>query len=1109
MKTKLQTMPRKLIWFYRIILTVVIVLSVIFLILVQPLQAATYYYISGPLNALSSWKTGSNGTGTSPTSFTTGGNTFIVWNALGGNISPTLTATWNFGGNNILQIGTSTGSATLVIGAGGVLNLQGNAILRVGATTGTISKQLIITPSGALNITSGAATPLRVYNNATLTIQSTTFPTSNQVLLNTGTPGSYVEWAQNSNVTIWGRTYSNMIISGTGIKTIGTTPSTTTRILSLLSMKSGALQMANNTGATLRLSGTISGIAPILTANSNLTIDGAGPFGTIYFANGFTPMSIRNLTINRTGTANILLGTNLTVNGTTSFTNGFLNLNNNTLTLNGAITLPASITNGYFVGSRNSSLIIGGTGAITNNLLMSTTTLTTSSLYNLTFNRANRSLTLGNALRIWGELTVTNGTVITNGNLTIKADAAQKGRIGPIGTNGDINGTVTMEVFAKGGNTGWTLLGMHGIQSQSFTAWSDDFPITCPTCPISNTFTSIYSYCEPCATNNYSAAAHYVPMNSINDAITLGKGYWVYLGNSTYTTSNIIVDATGNIAKKNFGSISLTRTGAANIQNGWNLIANPYPSPISFSAILSSLGTNSNNINNTIYAWNPDLNGGNGDYAIYTPGIGSVPPVSSGGIDDNIPAGQGFFVHVTNNLTLNPNENWKTTSNNQNNLLRTANTHNTIASTSNSYPPSLLILEMKGPNNYDVYTGIALHPNATYSLDVSYDAIQVGSDWPAPQIMSILNNQEYKINAIPPVSGTFSVEIKAITGVTGTYTIFPVNANNFSNGACLSLYDKFTGTTTNLNTTNYVFTLHDTTSVPRFILSITNNTVSAVANVIQHASCNNSNDGILCLQGIGYSAYNYVWKDAAGNILATHTNVSSADTLYNVSAGTYFCEVSVPSSCAASVYSFVVQSTNTTVPTASFALSTPSIHPLNFSQAIIANNTSSNATSVLWELIGDGYTSTSATFSYVPTDTGEYILRLHAYNICNDESIYDRTIKVIQGPDGPFGGPIYSPDGAPIGMNREMNTTHINTEPVLSLVYNQNQYQLVWTGKEDVTVDIQITDLTGKLLYQQTHSISPGQNDLPELSNIPSQWLILSVQYNEKILKEKIWIRKY
>lgn len=69
--------------FYWAIVAVVIILSLVFLSLVSFVKAATYYYISGPVNNVSSWKTGSNGTGTSPANFTTGGNTFIIWNSLG------------------------------------------------------------------------------------------------------------------------------------------------------------------------------------------------------------------------------------------------------------------------------------------------------------------------------------------------------------------------------------------------------------------------------------------------------------------------------------------------------------------------------------------------------------------------------------------------------------------------------------------------------------------------------------------------------------------------------------------------------------------------------------------------------------------------------------------------------------------------------------------------------------------------------------------------------------------------------------------------------------------------------------------------------------------
>ncbi|MEW6772539.1 MAG: hypothetical protein AB1304_00910 [Bacteroidota bacterium] len=1095
-------MSTKVKQFYAVVLSIIILLSIILLILINPLKAATYYYISGPINSLSSWKTGSNGTGTSPTSFT-GGNTFIIWNSLSSNISPTLTGVWNFGGTRttVLQIGMPTGSATLTI-AGGTLNLQGNAILRVGATTGTISKQLIIASNGILNITSGATTPLRVYNNATLTIASSTFPVSGDVALNTG---SYVEWAQTTGTTtIWQRTYQNMIISGGGVKRHNGTG--TLRVVGQLRMLSGALLMSNNTGATLRLSGTITGSAPIQTSNSNLTIDGAGAFGTIYFANGNTAMSIRNLTINRTSLGQITLGTNLTVNGTTNFSNGVINLNNNTLTLNGAITLPATTTNGYFIGSRNSSIVIGGTGNITNNLLMSTTTLTTSSLANLTMNRNNRTLTIGNPLRIWGELSATTGTINTNGNVTIKADATQKGRIAPIGTNADIAGNITMEVFANGGSTGWTLLGIAGVQSQSFTSWSDDFPITCPTCPISSTFTSIYEYCETCATNNYSASTHYVPMSSINNSITVGKGYWVYLGNTTYTTNNIIIDATGAPVKKNFGTISLTRTGPATIQNGWNLIANPYPSPISFAKLLSSIGTGSTSIDKTIYVWNPDLNGGNGDYAIYNTTTGSIPLVSSGGINDNIPTGQGFFVHVSNAITLSPNENWKTTTNNQNNLLRSIQKNNSTQSV-NNYPPSMFILEMKGPNNYDVWTGIAQNLNATSNFDDLYDAIQVGSVYPAPQLMTVLNGMEYKLNNIPIVNGTFTMEVKAITGVSGTYSIIPINLSSFSNGACISLYDKFTGNTHNLSNGAYVFNLSDTTTVPRFILSITNNSITTSANILQQPVCTNDLTGIATVN-ISGSSFPYIltFKDNNGNILQTDTISSNSFTYTSLSAGNYFVEVSNSSSCASSVQNILVTPTNSILPISAFNLITNDTLPLDFSQPIVATNQSTNTSNIEWTLIGDGYTTTSNTFSYMPDAEGDYILQLTAYNACGDTSVQQIPITIIPGPNSPspFG---YGPNGVPMFTSKTTNVSENTSIKEPEIFISKDDVGYFIETKNINQFDVQVSDILGRILFKENNISGTAKYYLKNIS-ADNEWILVSIIYDNKMTSRKIFFTK-
>ena len=1087
--------------FYWFIPTLALLLSAVFLFLVNAAKAATYYYISGEINNVNSWKTGSDGTGTSPSSFLVGTNTFIVWNSISASISPTLTGTWNFGGSNILQIGTSTGSATLVIGSG-TLNLQGSAILRVGPLNGTSPKQLFISNNGILNITSSATLPLRVRSNGTLTIASTTFPTAAQVALNAG---SWVEWAQNSAVTIWQKTYPNMIISGTGIKAHSGTG--TLGISGQLVMQSGGLQMSVNTGATLQLSGTITGTAPIIPANSNLTISGSGPFGTIYFA---SPYQIRNLSVNRAALGQITLGSNLTVNGTTNFSNGNIHLNNNTLTLNGAITFPTAATNGYFTGSLTSNLIIGGSGGITNGLRFNQSTNTTRAVYNLTMNRGGRTLNLRDTLHIWGSLTASNGTINCGSNLCfIKASNNLKGRVGPIGSTADITGSLTVEVYAKGGTTGYAMLGVAGVTGKTFADWNDDFTITCPACPNGSVvggvpFTSVYAYSEPAVTNCYSCAAHYVPINSISDPITVGKGYYVYLGTSTYTTSDIVIDVTGALVKKSFGTLSLTRTGTVNPQNGWNLIANPYPSPISFTAAFSSYSTQ---IQYAVYVFNPDLNGGNGEHAVYIPGVGSIPSVANGGIDDNIPMGQGMFIRARNPISITPSEAWKTATANTNPLLRTfPNTNN-----SSSYPSTLFLLNLKGSTqNFNTYTGINMNPAATYTFDNGLDATHIPSDYDyngrkIAEIYTEYNGTLYKCNSIPLIAGTFTTNVYVHAGYSGTYTISPININNFPQGACISLYDRFTNTTHDLKTGDYVFSFSDTTNVARFVLSINYNPLSASGVVSQAATCKKSNDAQAVVTITGTPPFKIVWKDSTNTIITTHTTTAQFDTLKNRNAGLYYADVSSMTGCSGSLVSFNINYT-TPLPIASANLLSPSTLSCNLSNPFVFSNSSANASSYYWLVLGNGTSSTSSTtFTCMPQDTGHYLVRLYAFNSCNDTSFTDIPIRVTPGPDmnipyfyGPC--PQFMP-GCQTARTTSQTDTSIN---LFSLFHDASGYYLI--AYEDTEIQLTLSDVLGRIIYQGNEVLKKQEKKYLPIDNNHQQWMILKAITTYQKMHTKIWI---
>ncbi len=72
----------------------------------------------------------------------------------------------------------------------------------------------------------------------------------------------------------------------------------------------------------------------------------------------------------------------------------------------------------------------------------------------------------------------------------------------------------------------------------------------------------------------------------------------------------------------NFGEIKFPvsyKSGADSSLNGYNLISNPYPFSIDWNAIS---GWSRTNIQDAIWIWDPNQNNGNGNYLVYSDGIG-------------------------------------------------------------------------------------------------------------------------------------------------------------------------------------------------------------------------------------------------------------------------------------------------------------------------------------------------------------------------------------------------------------------------------------------------------------------------------------------------------
>lgn len=904
----------------------------------------TFYWNGGGLHLTTSWGAFPTGGGPNPLSFSAAGQTFNVYNSTLTPVSAVLTAPWAVSG----------GSVNIFVGNGT-----------------TIPAKLTIPSGFALTLTNAT---LNVQNTSTLTIQNTTFPVAG--LVNVNTTGSTIEWAQASPVTMWSKTYANITISGGAFKS----QSGNTTINGQLNVSSASdnLSMSNSPALNLYLAGTITGPGSLLYGNSRLHVLGSGAFGTIRFAAGSSTY-INNLTVNRTS-GDVNLGSNLVVNGASAFTNGTVNINGNNLTMKGAVTFPVLSTNGAFTGSNTSSLTItASAGNLSNSMWMDQTSASTRALYDLSLNRNGKTLTLGNPLEIWNSIDPTDGSVAGGSNLTLKSDATHKGRIGPIGP-GTFSGNPTVELYKDAGLTNWVNMCSSGVNGQSMSNWNSSFAITCLTCPDGSqvggvTFTSIYTYDETGFVGDETNALHYIEITALG-ALDSKVGYWVFLGNGFPNTTAITIPLTGAVnTKGSSGAIPLTAT-AVSPNDGWNLIANPYPSPILVSQVVAAGG---GNVDATLYAYDSNLE--------------TNVPFSASGSNSIIPMGQAFSIRaLAGSVNLTPSESWKTTSNSNAGLLKT--------SAASAYFWNDFLLDLTSTTfNKPFYsnTYFMFDPTCTTGFDNGKDAYLTGNSvLPGlPMIYSSTGGAKFLKNALPSLSGTVIIPLTITTATAGIFQINPVNINKLPAGACVKLYDVATATLHDLKTGAYTATVSANATTPMYELRITVTPGTMTSNV-NHPLCSKGTNGSVIAKGSSAGPWNYTWKDASNNIIKTALNKATADTLKNIGVGSYQVDVNTTGSCDNANASFALVST-APLPTSAFTVNKDTLN-INGTIQFVFTNASSNANTYFWQF-GDGNTSTVQNPSYMYTTAGNYNVHLSAINsACSDTAKYTHLVHAVNSP---------------------------------------------------------------------------------------------------------------
>lgn len=182
----------------------------------------------------------------------------------------------------------------------------------------------------------------------------------------------------------------------------------------------GSLDLASN--ATVIISGGFFNLnGGVVTGGSyNVTYDGSSVVGGAELSGS----GLNNVMIDlNSSSTTVSLGSDVEINGTLNLNQGELDLDGNSLTLNGDLMTTA---NASFAGSSSSDLTINGSGDVTGALMFSAgSEMLNDFEVNLT---SSGNVDLGSDLEVTGDLTLTNGTLTVGDNmLTISGDISASG----------------------------------------------------------------------------------------------------------------------------------------------------------------------------------------------------------------------------------------------------------------------------------------------------------------------------------------------------------------------------------------------------------------------------------------------------------------------------------------------------------------------------------------------------------------------------------------------------------------------------------------------------------------------------------------------------------
>jgi hypothetical protein len=363
---------------------------------------------------------------------------------------------------------------------------------------------------------------------------------------------------------------------------------------------------------------------------------------------------------------------------------------------------------------------------------------------NLTINNPS-GVTLSDTLKVTGIVLVSGGNLASNGYLVLLSTASGTAFIDGSGT-GNVTGNVTMQRYLPSG-FGYKYFSSP-FQAASVGQFADDINLL-----LSSTL--FYRYDE----NRISSG--WVNYKVTTNVLNPFAGYAVNCGSSALSKT---IDIMGIV---NNGSISATLYNHNyTYTKGFNLMGNPYPSPIDWNA---PMGWTKTNIDNALYFFKASASDQyGGTYISYVNGI------STGGASLNIiPSMQGFFVHVSNGSFP------VTGTLSMNNSVRVTDlTHPFASKSALNTKGSIPLIRLSARYSDDALsidpTVIYFDEKGTADFDSQIDALKMlNTDIKIPNLSTVCSDGSLlSINALTPITGDFyTVPLGLKLNRTGTQTV--------------------------------------------------------------------------------------------------------------------------------------------------------------------------------------------------------------------------------------------------------------------------------------------------------------------------------------------------